>query len=138
MKDYFDQEYYLNNYEDALNSNLHPICHYLTIGHEENKNPNAEFVTSFYKNKYPEIAKYNLNPLVHYVKWGKQEGREINYFKNFSLSIYTPRIKRKQTNFVDKTKSASDKDTICCIFIPMRFNLISLICSFIHGYSLVV
>ena len=81
IKDYFDQEYYLNNYEDALNSNLHPICHYLTIGHEENKNPNAEFVTSFYKNKYPEIAKYNLNPLVHYVKWGKQEGREINYFK---------------------------------------------------------
>ena len=38
----------------------------------------------------------------------------------------------------DKTKSASDKDTICCIFIPMRYNLISLICSFIHGYSLVV
>lgn len=81
IKDYFDEEYYLNEYEDVLNSGVHPAYHYLTKGHKENKNPNAEFVTSFYKYKYPEIVRYNLNPLVHYAKWGKHEGRQINYFK---------------------------------------------------------
>ena len=81
IRDYFDQEYYLNKYDDVLNSNLDPIYHYLTIGHKENKNPNAEFVTSYYKSKYPKVVKFNLNPLVHYAKWGKDEGREINYFK---------------------------------------------------------
>ena len=81
IKDYFDEEFYLNNYQDVSKSGMDPMYHYLTVGHKENKNPNAEFVTSFYNYKYPKVARYNLNPLVHYAKWGKDEGREINYFK---------------------------------------------------------
>lgn len=80
IREYFDEEYYLDNYENELN-NLNPIYHFLTTGHKENKNPNKEFITSYYKNKYPEVVRYHLNPLVHYAKWGKKEGREINYFK---------------------------------------------------------
>ncbi len=81
IRDFFDQEYYINRYEDVLKGDLNPIYHYLTIGHKENRNPSADFDTAFYKNKYPDVVKYNLNPLVHYAQWGIQEGREINNFK---------------------------------------------------------
>lgn len=81
IRDFFDQEYYLNKYEDVLKSNINPIYHYLTVGHKENRNPSEDFDTSFYKNRYPDVVKYNLNPLVHYAQWGIQEGRKTNDFK---------------------------------------------------------
>lgn len=81
IKDYFDPDFYLKKYEDVLNSDLNPIYHFLTVGHNENRNPNEEFNTQYYKNRYPEVVRFNLNPLVHYAKWGKKEGRKINYFK---------------------------------------------------------
>lgn len=79
--DYFDQGFYLEQYGDIFNANIHPIYHYLSKGHKEGRNPNKEFITSFYKNKYPDVVKNNLNPFVHYIKSGQMEGREINYFK---------------------------------------------------------
>lgn len=79
--DYFDQGFYLEQYEDIFNANIPPIYHYLSKGHKEGRNPNKEFITSFYKNKYPDVVKNNLNPFIHYIKSGQMEGREINYFK---------------------------------------------------------
>lgn len=85
--DIFDYGFYLDTYDDVLKSGINPIYHFLSKGHEENRNPNSQFVTSFYKNKYPDVVKNNLNPLVHYAKWGVLEGREINYFNHVEKII---------------------------------------------------
>lgn len=88
IRDLFDSNYYLNEYDDVLKSGLNPIYHFLEIGHKEGRNPNKDFVTSFYKNRYPDVVRNKLNPLVHYAKWGELENREINYFskKEFILN----------------------------------------------------
>ena len=78
--DFFDQEYYLKNYPDVLKIGMHPLHHFLSLGHKERRNPNKEFMTYHYAKLYPDVIKNGLNPFVHYIKWGQFENREINYY----------------------------------------------------------
>lgn len=113
--DYFDQDYYLTEYYDILKSNIPPIYHFLSRGYKENRNPNAEFVTSYYVEKYPEVLEKGLNPFVHYVKWGELEGREINYFKKIDEII--------SNNSIYLSNYSFDKEPLVSIIILNRNGL---------------
>lgn len=68
IKDDFDQRYYLEEYEDVLKSNLHPMFHFLYKGYKENMNPNIHFNMKQYKENHKEIfCKNDINPFVHYL-----------------------------------------------------------------------
>ena len=107
--DVFDYGYYLDNYDDVLKSGINPLYHFLSVGHEEGKNPNSEFITEFYKNKYPDVVQNKLNPLVHYIKWGEKEGREINYFDQYEKLL--------KNNFIHLSNYVFDEEPLVSIII---------------------
>lgn len=85
IKDDFDQGYYLEEYEDVLKSNLHPMFHFLYKGYKENKNPNMNFNMGDYKEKYKEIfSKNDINPFIHYISQKNNECIQSNSNCNYS------------------------------------------------------
>lgn len=73
----FDEEYYLNTYNDIKTANIIPAEHYMEHGHLEGRNPSVLFNTNFYLEKYPDVRELKVNPLLHYIKYGQDENREI-------------------------------------------------------------
>ena len=72
---YFDQEWYLNNYEDVRKSDLSPLEHYYYRGAFLGYSPSPYFDSQYYLTANPDVAAANYNPLWHYLQNGKQEGR---------------------------------------------------------------
>ncbi len=87
----FDEDYYLNNYENQLSDNQDLLLHYIDYGYKEGKNPSKDFDTLFYLVKYPDVAGWN--PLVHYAIHGRNEHRfaslnmELEYVKKGIIEI---------------------------------------------------
>ena len=71
----FNEAFYLDKYEDVLNSNLHPIEHYVRFGYKEKRNPSTSFNTDFYVNEYDDFNMYTINPLIHYIQEGQKDNR---------------------------------------------------------------
>ncbi|MDO5826218.1 MAG: hypothetical protein Q4Q22_07545, partial [Methanosphaera sp.] len=72
----FNEAFYLDKYEDVLNSQLHPIEHYVRFGFKEKRNPSTSFNTDFYVKKYDDFNIYTINPLVHYIQEGQKDNRQ--------------------------------------------------------------
>ena len=118
IADAFDENYYLETYEDVLNSGMHPIGHYLIKGHDENKNPNSEFITAYYKNKYPDVVRHGINTFYHYVKWGASEGRGINYYEKYNEIL--------NNNLIHLSNYKFDEEPLVSILILNRNGLTHL------------
>ncbi len=72
---YFDEAWYLTQYQDLLKSQQHPIEHYLLYGADQHLNPSRHFNTAHYLLSYPDVARTNVNPLLHYLNHGLSESR---------------------------------------------------------------
>ena len=82
VKDMFDCEYYLRQYDDVREAGIDPVDHYLATGWKEGRDPNPEFCTSYYLNRYPDVKNADVNPFFHYLTRGKPEGRTPNKLAN--------------------------------------------------------
>jgi glycosyltransferase involved in cell wall biosynthesis len=60
----FDEEYYLNQYEDVRDSGINPLYHYLTSGYKEHRNPSVAFDSFYYMEQYG----VDQCPLLHYIE----------------------------------------------------------------------
>ena len=88
---YFDEKWYLKQYQEVGTSGLAPLEHYLTIGWKKRYNPSEKFNTDFYLEKYKDVAAAGINPLEHYIYIGKDEGRLPLDGKNVDkLSVKSP------------------------------------------------
>jgi hypothetical protein len=71
----FDAAYYLASYSDIEAAGVDPLDHFIRIGWEEGRNPNAVFDTRFYLAHNQDVAASRKNPFVHYILNGREEGR---------------------------------------------------------------
>lgn len=85
----FDEQYYLFNNPDIVQSGFKPIMHYIMHGAHEGRNPNRTFDTNFYLSSNPEIKPSQVNPLVHYIQHGKVEGKETQELSDELLNLLT-------------------------------------------------
>lgn len=75
----FDEDYYLEKYEDVKHSLKTPAQHYVYQGYKEHKNPSRYFDNNYYMYKYKdEIG--DINPLYHYITKGKDMGYISKYY----------------------------------------------------------
>lgn len=85
---YFDTERYLEDYEDARQSALNPLVHYLKIGlargYRAHRPPPSEadrilasglFDARWYLERYPDVARAKHPALLHFMQHGASEGR---------------------------------------------------------------
>lgn len=71
----FDARWYLLAYPDVMGSRLHPIWHWMIVGWQEGRRPNALFDPRWYLKQCPDVDAGGLNPLIHYLEHGAAEGR---------------------------------------------------------------
>lgn len=71
----FDDQWYLDENADVLESRVDPLRHYLEHGACEGRNPGAAFDTRFYLDTNIDVAESGMNPLLHYIRYGAVEGR---------------------------------------------------------------
>ena len=60
----FDEEWYLNEYEDVKINNLDPINHFLKLGYFEGCKPSKNFNHNVYSENY---SKKGLHPFIYYI-----------------------------------------------------------------------
>lgn len=76
----FDENYYLINGSDVLESSMTSIQHYCKFGWMENRNPCLYFNTAWYLKTNPEVVRLGINPLTHYAVQGEASGRRPSVF----------------------------------------------------------
>jgi hypothetical protein len=74
----FDPDYYLAHYPDIVARGRATLEHFIRFGSNENRNPNAWFVTRWYVEKYPETRRSRMTAFEHYL-W---RGRSLGYRPN--------------------------------------------------------
>ena len=74
---FFDEDWYLNSYQDLDYINMNPIEHYIKIGALLGRNPSLKFNSSSYLEANPDVAAEGINPLLHYICYGIKEGRSL-------------------------------------------------------------
>jgi len=72
---FFDEKWYLRNYQDVAEARINPYVHYLRYGAYEGRNPSPYFDSRWYLETYPDVKNAGINPLVHFIKYGRFEGR---------------------------------------------------------------
>jgi glycosyltransferase involved in cell wall biosynthesis len=78
QNDFFDKVFYLRSYHDARLADATPIDHYVNIGINENRKPNATFDPVWYLKNYTDVRKSGIPAVIHYLKHGYFEGRLQN------------------------------------------------------------
>lgn len=72
---WFDQDWYLAQYQDVADAGVDPVAHYIDHGADEGRDPGPRFSTRFYMDSYPDVADAGANPLLHFTRHGLAEGR---------------------------------------------------------------
>ncbi len=72
---FFDENWYLQQYEDVRNSAVDAFQHYCRHGWREGRWPNPIFDPAWYRSQYADVAALDGDPLLHFVKHGRFEGR---------------------------------------------------------------
>lgn len=70
----FDENWYVNHYQDVKKSKLEPVVHYLQLGWRLGRDPSSHFSTRSYLAHYEEVRESGLNPLVHFIRFGRNQG----------------------------------------------------------------
>ena len=76
--DFFDKIHYLRVNHDARLADLTAIDHFLSVGLQENRQPNAEFDPEWYLLNYPDVASDGAQAVIHFLLHGIHEGRLKN------------------------------------------------------------
>lgn len=83
----FDTNYYLASNSDLTNiPGFNAYQHYMTLGWQEGRNPDALFDTRYYLARNPALAASGANPLTDFIDAGWQAGRDPS--AAFSTSDY--------------------------------------------------
>lgn len=114
----FDEEYYLEKYEDIGRRNNDPFRHFIRHGFKEGRNPNAFFDTKFYRKKYLNNND-TINPLYHYLSSTSTFGYKLsdNFDGQYYLNKYpdvlksgmNPLIHYMQYGILEGRKTIEDK-----------------------------
>jgi len=78
LKDFFDEEYYVEQNRDIKDAGIDPLEHYILYGWKEFRNPTPWFDINFYLETYPDIKEIQIDPFLHYIQYGKDEGRKAS------------------------------------------------------------
>lgn len=70
----FDPEYYYKNNPDVKEGKIDALFHFLSSGHTENRDPNADFDLRYYRRKYRRELVSGSNPFIHFVLEGRSKG----------------------------------------------------------------
>ncbi len=70
----FDEQWYLDTYEDARRDPRGGLEHYIEIGQYNRYKPTKWFDVDYYLKNYPEADKNRLNLFAYYIDRGKEEG----------------------------------------------------------------
>ncbi len=76
----FDEEFYLETYDDVKYTLKRPAYHYVSRGYIEGKNPSRYFDNNYYLYKYPEVREAEICPLYHYITEGRDQGNRCKQF----------------------------------------------------------
>jgi hypothetical protein len=71
----FDASYYLLSNPDVAAAGIDPLTHFLAVGWQEGRMPNAVFDPAYYLAQNSDVADAGVNPLTHYLQSGAAEGR---------------------------------------------------------------
>ena len=74
----FDRDFYLRTYHDVAQSGADPVRHYIAHGHNEGRDPTADFSTRAYLMRYPDVTNSGVNAFYHYLKFGRAEKRDAS------------------------------------------------------------
>ncbi|MFG6668731.1 glycosyltransferase [Halomonas sp. HNIBRBA4712] len=86
----FDEQWYLERYPDARQSELAPLEHFMYYGWSLGRCPGPEFDPGFYREHYVDVELGGFDPLEHYLAHGLAEGRQSKPQPGSQLR--TPRI----------------------------------------------
>lgn len=73
--EFFDENWYLNEYEDVSKSGVDPLEHFILEGAQEYRNPSDKFNTYWYVSQHKDVQQSSANPLIHYIRNGIKERR---------------------------------------------------------------
>jgi glycosyltransferase involved in cell wall biosynthesis len=95
----FDAEFYLSQYPDVRDSNMHPFVHFVLHGAAEYRKINVLFDQDFYLAHAPEVLAMRQAPIIHYIKWGadKQHNPHILFDTQYYYRQY-PELKATKHN----------------------------------------
>ncbi|WP_310621705.1 glycosyltransferase family protein [Flexibacterium corallicola] len=112
IKSFFDEVYYLGEYEDVKNAGVPPLEHYCSTGWKEGRNPCLSFSTQYYLSTNPDVEEAAINPLYHFLVAGEAEGRLpkhpggykadiLSNLKELSLQSQKHSLAQELTEFLD-------------------------------------
>lgn len=73
----FDEQWYLEQYQDVAQSGMDASEHYYFFGGYENRGPSNLFSSKSYYENNPDVMFQQFNPLLHYELYGRTEKRTI-------------------------------------------------------------
>ncbi|UTW56267.1 glycosyltransferase [Kordiimonas sp. SCSIO 12610] len=82
----FQADWYLQTYPEVALQGIDPYEHYVTVGEENNYNPNRYFDVAWYKERSQAARKYDGLVLEHYAKRGWKN--KVNPSSQFSGRLY--------------------------------------------------
>lgn len=83
---YFDENFYVSNYPEILNTGMIPVNHYYYFGWKEGRNPSSEFNNNLYINANA-MLKIEMNPILHYMKYGQFNPQIIGPKTSFKRTV---------------------------------------------------
>lgn len=98
MAEYFDEGFYALS-EEARNSGMSPLDHYLKIGERLGVAPSAKFDPKYYAETYPDVATSKSGLLSHYVRYGRHEGR-VPVRPRFDIELATAGIRPRRSTIL--------------------------------------
>ena len=75
LSPFFDEEWYLNTYEDVRGYIEGAVAHFVLHGRAEGRSPGPFFDPHFYVAANPDVKDANVDPFFHYTVFGWREGR---------------------------------------------------------------
>ena len=120
--DFFDEKYYLKNYQEARLSKLTAIEHFCKEGLEKGYRPNDSFDPIWYANYYSHVKNSSLLPVIYFLTFGKDE----NHFQNREEMVYYNLIKKSMlfdSDFYEKTygKLQEKKESVDWLLEYVRY-----------------
>lgn len=83
---YFNENYYVSNYPEILNTKMIPVNHYYYFGWKEGRNPSSEFDNNLYRNVNAAFN-IDINPVLHYMKYGQFDSKILGPNTGFKKTV---------------------------------------------------
>lgn len=116
--EWFDEAWYLQNFDDVRQSGLDPATHFASYGHQGHHNPGPDFIVQEYLELNPDIRYVGINPLIHFEKYGRNENRLVSFLQ-ISETAFLPGTAEAEFEFAESSTEPSFRRTaIFAAFFP--------------------